>query len=111
MHAFPNAQVIQNDTLPVLMSDVKSLHIDVEWSYAVGNEVHNSTDDSAMDTANMNANVAVDMFAAENQDKSANTTQADYEVMVWLGRWGDATRPIGWLQGSQSTESINGSTL
>lgn len=113
MHAFPNAKLLESDltNLPVQVSTMKSLTLDVTWSYAMGNKVTNTTDNAALEAAKVNANVAIDMFAAESQNKSASTTEADYEVMVWLGRWGDSTDPIGLLTGSQGTEVINGTTL
>lgn len=111
MHAFPNAKLNLSDTLPVQMSTVKNLTLDVSWSYGLGSYVHNSTDNTVLEAAKVNANVAVDMFAAENKEDSTSTTESDYEVMVWFGRWGDATDPIGLKAGSQANQTISGTTL
>jgi len=97
-----------NTTIPILLSNVSSLNLDVAWSYSVGNKPSNSTDSDAIEAAGMNANVCVDMFLASDKDKSISTTESQYEVMVWVGRYGPATQPIGIVQGSKDAFIING---
>ena len=111
VHAFPNAKLLLPDTIPVLLSNLSALTIDIEWTYGLGNYVHNETNNTNMAEAGVNANVAVDMFLANDRNKSASTTDSEYEVMVWFGRWGDATDPIGLFDGSQATHDVNGTIL
>ena len=111
VHAFPNANLRLPDQLPVQLSDLSALTIDVQWTYGSGNAVADSLDDAALEEAGMNANVCVDMFLSSDKDKAANTTESDFEVMVWLGRWGDATDPIGYAKGPQDNYTVNGTVL
>lgn len=111
VHAFPNAKLLLPDTIPVLLSNLSALTVDIEWTYGLGNYVHNETNNTNMAEAGVNANVAVDMFLANDRNKSASTTDSEYEVMVWFGRWGDATDPIGLFDGSQATHDANGTIL
>lgn len=99
VHAFPNAKLTVSE-IPVTLSNVSSLTLDVEWSYGVGNTAApNGTVDPTLDAAGLNANVCVDMFLDPVEAQSGLTDKAAYEVMVWLGRWGPATLPIGYAQG------------
>jgi hypothetical protein len=111
VHAFPNAKLELNDTLPAQISNIKTMPIDVAWTYAPGSSIQTSTNNADLAAANVNANVAVDLFIAESESKASSTTEADYEVMVWLGRWGSSTQPIGLLKGSLATETVNGTTF
>ncbi|KAK3044042.1 hypothetical protein LTS18_002324 [Coniosporium uncinatum] len=51
------------------------------------------------------------MFIAADATNSSSTTDSAYEVMIWFGRWGDATQPIGIAEGSQDNHVINGTTF
>lgn len=108
MHAFPNAKLELNGSMPARIGDIKTMPVDVAWTYGLGDYVHNSTDHASLVASRLNANVAIDMFLSDNKAEAANTTAADYEVMLWLGRWGEATVPIGFLQGSQANLAVNG---
>jgi Glycosyl hydrolase family 12 len=111
VHAFPNAKLDLDNTFPIALSNLSSLTLDVSWSYGLGNSAPNETDNGQLSTADMNANVALDMFLGPDATKSTNTTTASYEVMLWLGRWGAATQPIGLPQGSKATLAVNDTTL
>ncbi|OCL02672.1 glycoside hydrolase family 12 protein, partial [Glonium stellatum] len=111
VHAFPNAKLLLPDTIPVQLSNLSSLTLDVEWTYGLGNYAHNETNNTAIAAGGVNANVAVDMFLANDRDNSTSTSDAAYEVMVWLGRWGDATDPIGLFNGSRATHDANGTVF
>ncbi|KAF2433275.1 concanavalin A-like lectin/glucanase [Tothia fuscella] len=108
VHAFPNVKLVDNSSIPVTLSEFSGLNIDVKWSYNGGNAASNSTDQSSLRTAGLNANVAVDMFLAADKTKSGSTTDAQHEVMVWLGRWGVSTQPIGYPLGSKDAFAIDG---
>jgi hypothetical protein len=110
VHAFPNA--LLNDTqLPIQVSNLNSLTLNVDWNYAVGNEATTTTDDNSLTTANMNANVALDMFLSVDQTKASNSTLAEHEVMVWLGKYGSSTDPLGNDNPALLTQEVGGVTL
>jgi hypothetical protein len=111
VHAFPNVKLDQNETLPIQVSDMSSLKVNVAWSYNGGNDADNATDTASLDTAGLNANVAVDMFLGADAAKSGSTTESQYEVMVWLGRYGASTQPIGLPLGSKDAFAIDGTRL
>lgn len=111
VHAFPNVKLDVKDSLPLQVSDLSSLKVNVAWSYNGGNEASNTTDAASLAVAGMNANVAVDMFLGADAAKSGSTTESQYEVMVWLGRFGASTQPIGLPLGSKDAFAINGTRL
>lgn len=85
--------------------------VDVEWTYGIGNKSANSTDVTGMAAALVNTNVAIDMFLDSDKTKSQSSTDAKYEIMVWLCTIGSATQPIGLAQGPVSAQVINGTTF
>jgi len=99
VHAFPNAK-LDLGVPAVQLTNMSSLKVDVEWTYGAGRDVlATGANGPDLDAAGMNANVCVDMFLDPVADNSGVTNKAAYEVMVWLGRYGPATLPIGYLQG------------
>lgn len=91
---------------------MSSLTLDVTWSYNVGNElIKDNTDYDALAEENVNANVALDLFLAADDQEALSPTKADYEVMVWLGRLGAATAPLGYMNGSVDSREVNGVSL
>lgn len=90
---------------------MSGLTIDVSWAYDAGSTAEATTNYDAVAEAQINANVCVDMFLASDTTDAESTTKSSYEVMVWLGRFGAATDPLGWLNGTQDTREINGTTL
>lgn len=112
VHAFPNAKLELPATLPIQINNLTALELDVDWSYQLGSTNYTGdTDNDAMSTANVNANVCIDMFLAGDKSKADSTTESNYEVMVWLGRWGPSTQPIGMAKGPQQTQTVNGTVL
>ena len=107
VHAFTNAQLDLPEMIPISLSNMSGLTLDVKWSYAIGDKVENTTDSLALDDINMNANVCVDMFLDSSKNSAGETSDSRYEVMVWLGRYGDATQPIGLLNGALETQLVN----
>ena len=110
VHAFANSKLHRPRIMPVRLANMSTLGLDVEWSYAVGDKVANKTDSPSFESeASLNANVCVDMFLDPevlNSDASV-TVDSNYEVMVWLGRYGNSTLPIGNAVGVVVTQLIN----
>jgi len=111
VRAFPNALV--NTGLPVKVDDLSSLQVDVQWTYQLGNlkEQITAIDVAALTKAELNANVCIDMFVAANEADSKITTQADFEVMVWLGKFGASADPLGFTNGKKATKTVDGVDL
>ncbi|TKW58243.1 Xyloglucan-specific endo-beta-1,4-glucanase A [Colletotrichum tanaceti] len=115
VHAFPNIKV-DGSVLPVSLASLTDVDVDVEWFYSVGNYTTGGTTASATVAAELaenetNTNCAIDMFLDDDKDKAKDSTQAKYEIMVWLGTFGAATQPIGLPAGAIATETINGTTF
>lgn len=96
---------------PTTISKIQSIPVDVEWTYGLGTTAANTTDITTMAAANVNTNVAIDMFLDADMNSAQSTTQAKYEIMVWLATIGSATQPIGLDAGVVATEVINGTTF
>jgi hypothetical protein len=89
---------------------MKGLNINTNWTYGVGDSEAATNDDATLSAENLNANVCVDMFVDADATSSQSTTTAAYEIMVWLGRWGTATLPIGWLEGERLILTVSDGT-
>ena len=112
VHSFANADLNLTGVLPVQLSSMSGLTLDVEWSYNTGNDLVAETSDyDALAAENVNANVALDLFLAADEQDALSTTESDYEVMVWLGRLGAYTLPLGFLNGSVETREVSGVSL
>ncbi|OCT54949.1 hypothetical protein CLCR_02918 [Cladophialophora carrionii] len=110
VHAFPNIKV-DTDTFPVEISKVTAINFETEWYYGVGDERPEIVDIAALTEVQLDANVAVDMFLDSDPDKAIDTTQAKYEVMIWLGQYGASTQQIGLEEGVVTTQIVNGTTF
>lgn len=54
-----------------------------------------SIDSSGLAKLDVSANAAFDIFADRNPDNSQKETDAETEIMIWLGRVGHA-QPLGY---------------
>jgi hypothetical protein len=98
------------DVIPVQLSAVSGLTLNTKWTYGLGDEAATVNDDASLSAENLNANVCLDMFVDADATKSQSTTGAAYEIMVWLGRYGTATLPIGWLEGERYIITVSDGT-
>lgn len=87
--------------------------VDVSWAYIAGNVTTSTVDDTvgSLWRASMNANVCIDMFLDPTESKANSTETAAYEVMIWFGQFGNATDPIGFYNGTVTTQTIDGTTF
>lgn len=112
MHAFPNIKLDGKGSLfPIQIGSIKSIPVDVEWTYGLGSKAVNKTDVTSMTNAQVNTNVAIDMFLDADMNSAQSSTQSKYEIMVWLCTIGPATQPIGLTEGIRDTQEINGTTF
>ncbi|KAK5467734.1 hypothetical protein LTS15_000707 [Exophiala xenobiotica] len=112
VHAFSNIQIDEsNNIFPVEISNIQEINIATVWAYGVGDERPETSNVADLTAAELNANVAVDMFIDSNQHAATSTVDAKYEVMVWLAAFGASTQPIGLEQGAVKTQDIGGTTF
>lgn len=97
--------------MPIQISAVKNIDVDIEWYYGTGSTLPTTVDITAMTQVDAATNVAIDMFLDNDKEKSTDPEKAQFEVMVWLAAFGAATQPIGLAEGSKATETINGVTF
>lgn len=109
MHAYPNVEVSKG--LPLTLSDLKSLNIDMSWTYALGNLPKDVSDTPQFDSISLNTNVAIDMFFDSLKENATDSTIAEYEIMVWFAHYGNAAQTIGNASGIVDTKVINTTTL
>lgn len=111
MHAFPNIKLDPEAVFPIQISKVAAIDFQADWAYGVGDAKPITTNVNDLTAADVNSNVAIDMFLDSDPTKATSSTDAKYEVMVWLGVFGVATEPIGLKQGSLKTQAVNGTSL
>ncbi|KAI7977685.1 hypothetical protein EIK77_010276 [Talaromyces pinophilus] len=109
VHAYPNIEV--HDGLPVTLSDLKSLNVDLAWSYSLGNTPKDTSDTPEFDSISLNTNVAIDMFFDSLEKNATDSTMAAYEIMVWFAHYGVAAQTIGNASGIVDTKVVNTTTL
>ncbi|KAF2671964.1 concanavalin A-like lectin/glucanase [Microthyrium microscopicum] len=107
VHAFPNA-LLADTSLPVQLSSLKSLPIDLSWNYDVGSTSTKTLDLNGLLANNLNANVCVDIFLDDDKTEAASPSKASHEIMVWFGQIGLATQPLGTPVTPAVPMSING---
>lgn len=109
MHGYPNIEV--SDGLPLTLSDLNSLNVDLAWTYALGNTPKDTSDTPEFDSVALNTNVAIDMFFDSAKENATNSSIAKYEIMVWFAHYGDAAQTIGNASGIVDTKIVNTTTL
>lgn len=109
MHGYPNVEVA--DGLPVTLSDLKSLNVDLAWTYALGDTPKDTSDTPEFDSVSLNTNVAIDMFFDSIKENATDSTISEYEIMVWFAHYGDAAQTIGNASGIVDTKIVNTTTL
>ena len=111
VRAYPNVGLTTRDSIPAQLSDIYAFDIDVAWTYGSGSTISLTTDYAQLATDQLNANICVDMFIAQDESKSSSTTDADFEVMIWFGKIGLDVDPLGFPDGIVDTRIINETTL
>ncbi|PHH68937.1 hypothetical protein CDD82_172 [Ophiocordyceps australis] len=107
VHAFPNIK-IDGGALPAVLQKINEINVDMAWSMRLDNKTDTATNVEELVQANVNSNVAIDMFLDKDKTKAQNSEAAKYEVMVWFAAIGPATFAIGQQAGPVSTRRING---
>ncbi|KAF4592115.1 glycoside hydrolase family 12 protein [Ophiocordyceps camponoti-floridani] len=94
VHAFPNIKV-DGDVLPVKLERVQEMEVDFQWTMRLDNDTGPTSSLADLANANVNSNVAIDMFVDSDLEKAQDSERAKYEVMVWFAAIGPATFAIG----------------
>lgn len=110
VHAFPNIKV-DGDVLPAKLQSVSSIGIDMAWTMRLDNKTGASTSIQELTAANVNSNVAIDMFLDRDKSRAVDSEKAKYEVMVWFASIGPATFAIGQENGTVTTKTLDGTKL
>jgi hypothetical protein len=86
--------------LPVAFANISALTLSVQWAMGPGSTPLSvpGLDSSGLAKLDASANAAFDIFADRNAASSQNETEAETEIMVWLGRVGYA-EPLGYDDG------------
>lgn len=114
VHAFPNIKLDANadgvvpNQLPTVLQSIKTIKVDVSWTYGLGTQPVNATDVPGLTAALVNTNVALEMFFDPDQYRSQDSTNATFKVMVWLGCIGLSTQPIGLADGVVTSQVVSG---
>jgi xyloglucan-specific endo-beta-1,4-glucanase len=99
VHAYPHI-AFNSAALPQLVSSISNLTVRADWDmYAVDHDLQSS---------NVIANVAIDMFADADPSAASSAILANYEIMVWVGTYGQP-HPIGFSDGPASWTATTGS--
>ncbi|PHH62840.1 hypothetical protein CDD81_6640 [Ophiocordyceps australis] len=107
VHAFPNIK-IDGGALPAVLQKINAIKVDMAWSMRLDNKTDTATDVDELLQANVNSNVAIDMFLDRDKSKAQDSEEAKFEVMVWFAAIGPATFAIGQQDGAVSKKSIDG---
>ncbi|KXJ88329.1 concanavalin A-like lectin/glucanase domain-containing protein [Microdochium bolleyi] len=96
VHSFPHVN-LRSARLPVKLDDIKTADMAVEWgmgpnaTFPKGDTL--GADEAALVATKAMATIAYDLWIDEDPDVASSASKAAYEIMIWLGKYGDA-QPI-----------------
>ncbi|KAK3295402.1 concanavalin A-like lectin/glucanase domain-containing protein [Chaetomium fimeti] len=101
VHSYPHVK-FSDPALPVPLSNISALTLSAQWAMGPGSTSRSvpGIDSPGLAKLDASANAAFDIFADRNPGKSQQETEAETEIMVWLGRVGYA-QPLGY-EGTES---------
>ncbi|WPA98044.1 uncharacterized protein RHO25_002655 [Cercospora beticola] len=101
VHAYPHVE-LRSERLPLQLGELRTLKIAASWSLAPVSLIDGTSQDpttepvaGALEDNDVQANVVLDVFADADVEKSRTPAQQTYELMVWVGVFGNASWPIG----------------
>ncbi|KAK4444334.1 concanavalin A-like lectin/glucanase domain-containing protein [Podospora aff. communis PSN243] len=100
VHSYPHVK-LTTPALPTRLSNISALLLSAQWSMGPGSRPRPvlNVDSSGLSHIGASANVAFDIFADRNPRFAGSARTAETEVMIWLGRFGDA-QPLGFASES-----------
>lgn len=96
--------VFNEAALPVTVDNITKFELQGSW------QITASPIDLASNTLGMLANVAWDIFADADPKKAGNDATALYEIMFWMGTYGQP-QPLGFSDGPCLKQTLNGVEL
>jgi xyloglucan-specific endo-beta-1,4-glucanase len=84
VHSYPHVR-FQPKLLPIAISDISALTLSAKWAIPAPPK-------------DLETNIAWDLFADPEPATSRIDARARFEIMVWLGAYGDP-KPIGFANG------------
>ncbi|KAH7009227.1 concanavalin A-like lectin/glucanase domain-containing protein [Microdochium trichocladiopsis] len=108
VHSFPHVN-LHSARMPVKLENITKATLAVEWgmgpnaTFPKGNT--HVTDAVALDAAKTMATIAYDLWIDEDPDVAASAAEAKYEIMIWLGHYGNP-QPISMTYPSVPQGSI-----
>lgn len=112
VHSYPHV-VLNSDALPAAVASIESLTISTSWGMTLeSDEDYGGFNVANLASAEVAANVAIDMFLDPNPTAAQNPDSHMYEIMVWFGQIGEAY-PIGFYDsdGYQYSQMMGGVNL
>ena len=105
--------VDDHKVLPASLKGLGQVHVDLEWTYGVGNSTAISTNSTELEESslNLNADVTFDMFFDPDSTTAQDPNKATTEVMVWLAKFGPVALPLGHANGTIASYNIGNVTL
>lgn len=101
VRGFPHV-ALRTKQLPVRLSDLRSLSVAASWELSPASLIEGASADpntepnaSALQANHVQANVCVDVFADQDRERSLDSSEQQYEVMIWFGHFGTAALPVG----------------
>jgi hypothetical protein len=88
--------------LPLQLSDLANLSLTATWDVTAGSQDLAST--------GVSTNIAWDIFADSDANSAGSATSAHYEIMVWMGAYGNPY-PYGYADGPLLNRTIHDVTL
>ena len=92
------------------MASLSSLTIQSQWSMSPGSSPSVANDVEGLSQLNTIANVALDMFVDSDSTNAQSEVDASYEIMIWLGSFGDP-KPLGFSQGASCWNQSLGNAI
>lgn len=87
--------------MPLRLGNLLSLHVAASWAFGPATLSEDARDPNSpedlnyINSNNIQANVVLDVFADEDEEKSRSPSKQKYEFMVWVGQFGTASKPVG----------------
>lgn len=109
VHSYPHVN-FNSPLLPVKMTSLSGLAIQSQWSMSPSSSPSIANDVEGLSQLNTIANVALDMFVDSDSTNAQSEVDASYEIMIWLGSFGDP-KPLGFSQGASCWNQSLGNVI
>ncbi|KAK4183599.1 family 12 putative glycoside hydrolase [Podospora australis] len=107
VHSYPHVK-FPSEHIPIALSKITALHLSAQWSMGPGSDPIPvpSVNTEGLESLDVRANVAFDLFADRNAANAETETKAETEIMIWLGTFG-SPQPLGFNDNTSNRATIN----